>query len=100
MSKIFNMKGLLYIMLVMMLIAVSSCGSRGRSNENVVEVGFTVADSTVKKTSIKFVALEKDMGQVNEGEQVVIVYELTNTGKADLFLQSVKARSYHRNSKL
>ena len=77
--------------MIVLLIAVSSCNSRGRSNENSVEAEATEADVAVKNTSIKFDELEKDMGQVEEGEQVVIVYELKNTGKNDLFIQSVRA---------
>jgi len=85
------MKSLLFIKLIILLIVVSSCGSRGRSKENSVDAESSVIDTTLQKTSIKFFEVEKDMGQVNEGEQVVFVYEFSNTGKADLFLQSVRA---------
>ena len=50
----------------------------------------TGIDTTHTRTTVKFLATEHDFGQVNEGEKVTHVYEVLNTGDADLLLQSVK----------
>ena len=84
------MKSILYIMLIMLLICVYSCGNRGKSKENINEYVVSATDSTLEKTTIKFVEVEKDMGQVNEGEKVSLTYEVMNTGKFDLLLQEVR----------
>ena len=82
------MKGLSYFLLVLFLMAVSACGQRGGSKANNGAV--SESDTIVKKTTLKFIATEHDFGQVKEGEKVTHVFEVLNTGKADLFLQSVK----------
>ena len=86
-SKIFNMKSLLILNLVLLLISLSSCNNRGRSSELM----FSETDSTIVKTSIRFTETEKDLGKVKEGEMVSFVYELANTGKTELFIQAVRA---------
>jgi len=86
--KFSKMKGLSYFLLVMFLMAVSACGQKGRSKENSGTVSET--DTIVKKTTLKFIATEHDFGQVKEGEKVTHTFEVVNTGKANLFLQSVK----------
>ena len=84
------MKGLSYFLLVMFLMAVSACGQRGGSKEIKNAGAVSEIDTTVKKTTLKFTAVEHDFGQVKEGEKVTHVFEVLNTGKADLFLQSVR----------
>ena len=88
MSKFFNMKGLLYISLIVFAIGVSSCGARSSNHSANSET--SEADSLVKKTTVKFDAVEKDFGQVKDGEKVRLVFELMNTGDADLLVQNVK----------
>ena len=83
------MSRLLYIVLIVLLIGVPSCNNRGKSKENLRENEVS-ADSTVQRTTIRFVEVEKDMGQVKEGEKVSLVYEVMNTGEADLLLQEVR----------
>jgi len=84
------MKGLSYFLLVLFLMAVSACGQRGRSKENNNAGAISESDSITKKTTLKFIAVEHDFGQVKEGEKVTHTFEVLNTGNADLFLQSVK----------
>jgi len=80
------MKDLLYILLTMSVIGVSACGSSGKPNDHDM-IG--EASETLKKTTVKFLATEHDFGRVKEGEKVVHVYEVLNTGKADLLIQDV-----------
>jgi len=84
------MKSLSYFLLAVFLTVVSACGQKSKSKETVVTINSSGIDSTLKKTAIKFVATEHDFGQVQEGEKVTHVFEVLNTGKADLLLQSVK----------
>jgi len=84
------MKVLLYIVLAIFLVCVSSCGHKGRSKENA-DVSITYGiDTTLVITTLKYVATEHDFGQVKEGEKVVHVFEVLNTGKADLLIQNVR----------
>ena len=73
------------------MAGVFSCNRKGKSKEKESELAASIVDSTLKKTNIKFDELEKDMGVAKEGEKVTIVYELLNTGNADLFIQNVRA---------
>jgi len=84
------MKSLSYFLLAVILTVVSACGQKSKSNEKVIIMDASGMDSTVKKTTLKFVSTEHDFGQVQEGEKVTHVFEVLNTGKADLLLQSVK----------
>lgn len=85
------MKSLSYFLLVMLLTAVSACGQRGGKSKENNNAGVTSeSDTVVKKTTLKFIAVEHDFGQVQEGEKVSHTFEVMNTGKADLLLQSVK----------
>jgi len=81
------MKGLSCILLVMFIIGVFSCGQTGKSKDHAM---FEETSETVKKTTVKFLATEHDFGMVQEGGKVVHVFEVLNTGNADLLLQSVK----------
>jgi len=72
-----------------MLTCISACGSSGRSNKNA-DSEFSETDSNLKKTTLKFDALEHDFGMVKEGEKVKHVFEVFNTGKNDLVLQEVR----------
>ena len=83
------MKNLSYFLLAILMI-VSACGQRSKSKEEVVTLYSSEADSTLKKTTIKFVDTEHDFGQVQEGEKVSCTFEVLNTGKNDLLIQSVK----------
>ena len=73
----------------MLLVVFFSCGQKGKPKENVVFSASEI-DTTLKKTTIKFVTVEHDFGQVREGEKVTFVYEVLNTGKENLLLQSVR----------
>jgi len=84
------MKGLSYFLLAVFLTVVSACGQKNKSKETVITMDSSGIDSTLKKTAIKFVATEHDFGQVQEGEKVAHVFEVLNTGKADLLIQSVR----------
>jgi len=84
------MKSLLYFLLAIFLTVVSACGQKSKPKENAITMDISGTDSTLKKTNIKFVATEHDFGQIQEGEKVSHVFEVLNTGKADLLLQSVK----------
>ena len=84
------MKSLSYILLAIFLTVVSACGQKSKSKENVITVDSSGIDSTLKKTTIKFVSTEHDFGKVREGEKLTHVFEVLNTGKADLLLQSIK----------
>jgi len=84
------MKGLSYFLLVMILMAVSACGQKGKSKENNNAGLTSESDTVVKKTTLKFITTEHDFGQVQEGEKVAHVFEVQNTGKANLLLLSVR----------
>ena len=71
----------------MLLIGVVSCGNRGKSVENTV----SETDTAMIMTTVKFKVIEKDMGQVNEGEKVALSYELLNTGNNELLIIDAKA---------
>ena len=77
-------------MIILFLAVVFACGHRGQSNENTYIPGDYAIDTTLQKTTMKFVEVLHDFGQVKEGEKVVHVYEVLNTGKADLVLFSVR----------
>ena len=81
------MRGLSCFFVVMFLIALSACGHKGKSG-NAVDL--SEIDTVLAKTTIQFIAVEHDFGQVNEGEKVTHVYEVLNTGDADLLLQNVR----------
>ena len=90
------MKKISYFLLAAIFLAgFSTCGQRGKPKEkekvNVYQPESHAIDSTLPKTTVKFVELQHDFGQVPEGTKVVHVYELVNSGKKDLFLQSVRA---------
>jgi len=76
---------------VLFLTVVFACGHRSKPNENIQHSETSEIDTTLKKTTMKFVEVQHNFGQVTEGEKVVYVYEVTNTGKADLVLLSVRA---------
>ena len=84
------MKGLSYLLLAIFLTVVSACGQKRKLNENVITMDISGIDSTLKKTTIKFVSTEHNFGKVKEGEKVAHTFEVLNTGKADLLLQNVK----------
>jgi len=79
-----------FFMAVLFLASVFACGHKGKSNENVYLPDSFGIDTTLQKTSVKFVDLQHDFGQVKEGEKVVHVFEVLNTGDADLVLLSVR----------
>ena len=81
------MRGLSCFFVAMFLIVVSACGPKGKSKNAEDVYGI---DTTLAKTTVQFIAVEHDFGQVNEGEKVTHVYEMLNTGNADLLLQNVK----------
>jgi hypothetical protein len=74
----------------MFVMGVSACGQKGKSKNHPKTVDISEIDTTAIKTTVKFVAVEHDFGQVNEGEKVTHIFEALNTGKADLLFQSVK----------
>ena len=82
-----KMKSLSCILLVVFIIGVSSCGQTGKSKAHAM---IEETSETVKKTTVKFLATEHDFGLVKEGEKVVHVFEVLNTGAADLLLQKVQ----------
>ena len=85
------MKIWFYIFMVALFMAVVfACGHRGNTNENTYDFGADGIDTTLQKTTMKFVDVLHNFGQVKEGEKVVHVYEVLNTGKADLVLFSVR----------
>ena len=73
--------------MIMLMIGFLSCGNRGKSVENTI----SETDSTMTMTTVKFKVIEKDMGQVNEGEKVALSYEVLNTGKNELLILNAKA---------
>ena len=85
-----QMKGLLYILLVVFLAGFSACGNKGGSKGYFVSMESSAIDSTLEKTSVRFVPTAHDFGQVVEGAKVVHVFEALNTGNADLLFLSVK----------
>ena len=74
------MRDIFFIALIMTAIGFSACGIKSDS---------AVLDASEIKTTVKFVATELDLGRVNEGEKVAFVYELVNTGDADLLIHNV-----------
>jgi hypothetical protein len=85
------MKRLFYFVIILLMITVISCSNRGKSGGNANSLEVSETDSTMAMTTVKFNVLEKDMGQVNEGEKVALSYELLNTGKNELLILNVKA---------
>jgi len=81
------MKGLIVNLLIMFAIGVFSCGRMGSSNR----LEASGNDTVMKKTSISFDVVDKDLGQVTEGNKVVAKFVVTNTGNENLFLQNVSA---------
>ena len=85
------MKTLSYFLWIAIFLAgVFACGHKSKPKESIYISDVHEIDTTLVKTSVKFIAAEHDFGQVIEGEKVVHVYELLNTGKNDLVLQSVQ----------
>jgi len=84
------MKSFSNIFLVIFLTVVASCGFQSKSKEIDLNSETSGIDTVMKKTTLKFVSIEHDFGQVQEGDKVTHVYEVQNTGKFDLVLQSVK----------
>ena len=84
------MKSLSYFLVIMFVTTISACGQKHKSNEHAMNMNVSGIDTTMKKTTIKFVSTEHNFGKVQEGEKVSHVFEVSNTGKTDLLLQSVK----------
>ena len=82
------MKILPYILWVMLLASIPACVQRGKSKN--VTSSVSKKDSTLKTTTMEFTAVEHDFGKVKEGEKLRHVFEVLNTGKTDLVLQSVR----------
>jgi len=61
-----------------------------QSKDHVIIGETSATDNTLKKTTLKYPATEHDFGQVREGEKVVHIFEVLNTGDADLLLESVQ----------
>jgi hypothetical protein len=80
------MKSFLHILLVVFLMGLTACGFTGRTKDDGL---FGGSSETLMKTTVKFLSTEHDFGLVKEGEKVVYVYEVLNTGDAGLLLQSV-----------
>lgn len=80
------MKSFLHILLVVFLMGLTACGFTGRTKDDGL---FGESSETLMKTTVKFLSTEHDFGLVKEGEKVVHVYEVLNTGDAGLLLQSV-----------
>ena len=77
-----------FLFAVLFLAVVFACGHQSKPKEgSYVPYGI---DTTLAKTSVSFVELQYDFGQVKEGKKVVHVYEVLNTGNADLILQDVR----------
>ena len=87
---IIKMKNLSYLLLAMFMLGVSACGSKKQPKETAYPMGTYGIDTTLRKTTIKFDATQHAFGKVREGEKVVYVYKVLNTGKADLLIQSVR----------
>ena len=83
------MKNLSYFLMVIFLAVVSACGQKSRSKESIIESITSQGDTLLKKTTLKFVAVEHDFGQVKEGEKVAHTFEVMNTGKTGLLIQNV-----------
>ena len=79
------MKGLMFSLLMLFAIVVSSCGQGGNFN-NMEASGI---EAEMKITTIKFDALEKNLGQVREGYKAVAKFVITNTGNDNLLIQNV-----------
>jgi len=84
------MKSLPYLLMALFLAVVSACGQKGRSKESIIESITSEGDTLLKKTTLKFAAVEHDFGQVKEGEKVAHTFEVVNTGKNGLLIQSVR----------
>ena len=83
------MKRLSYFLSAMLVLCCFACGNR--SNPKSENIYFSESDTTIKRTTIQYIATEYDFGQVREGEKVKHTYEFKNTGDADLLLQNVTA---------
>ena len=84
------MKGFFYSLLIMLVVGVSACGFKGKSENDSNTLKTSEIDAAEPITTIEFVAKEHDFGQVNEGEKVVCTYEVVNTGKVDLIIHEVR----------
>ena len=80
------MKGFSCILLVMIVVGMAGCFRSGNS-ETHGAIGET--SETVRKTTVQYLSTEHDFGFVKEGGKVVHVFEVLNTGDADLLIQSV-----------
>ena len=85
------MKRLFYFLIIMLQIGVLSCSNSGKSKQNINLSEVSEKDSTMALTTLKFNAMEVDLGQVNEGEKVALSYEVLNTGREELIILDVKA---------
>ena len=77
-------KGTLYIMLALSLLASAGCGNRNHRGKSAA---VSQSPDTVKAV-ISFSEIEHNFGQVQEGEKVGCIFTFTNTGNADLVINS------------
>jgi hypothetical protein len=78
------MKNILAISMVVVLILAAGCNSNPGSGK--VSPGAMTADSG--KAVLKFDTLLHDFGVVNEGEKIGYIFTFTNTGTANLLINS------------
>lgn len=86
------MKNRYLVYIFILVFGVSACHSERESDlqKGTVEVGDQNEVSN-ESPVITFAAMDKDLGVLSEGEQVVTYFKYENTGDAPLIIQTIKA---------
>jgi ribosomal protein L30E len=89
-----NMKKIVFATVIFMSVLISSCDSKNASSKinasNLETAKERDAKLSLGLPIIEFDQTEYDFGTITEGEKVSGVFKVTNTGKVDLIITSVK----------
>jgi len=84
------MKSLFHIFLLLLLTVVAACANNGKSSDKNTDLSVSEIDADTVKTSLRFLSVEHDFGQVQEGNKVSHVFEVQNTGTSPLVILNVR----------
>ncbi|MEX0986326.1 MAG: DUF1573 domain-containing protein [Bacteroidales bacterium] len=74
--------------ILILALVFTSCGGRETKNP---DSGSSLMNNVESLPMIAFDSLINDIGRINEGEQVVVWFDYTNTGKGPLIIHDIKA---------
>ena len=80
------------LIIIISALAVAGCMDAGKTPAMSPEESQKVLSDTSNFTTIQWIdSMDKNMGKVTEGEQVLVTYKFKNTGTKPLIITSVSA---------